>query len=227
MNIFEITIQRKNGDTWPVIAEQSTADRLTPQRSEGQLAIDALQLRELEFDALAYGRALGAALFHGVIGDAFRRALAQAEDRLRVLLFVEAPDLLGLRWERLCAPIDDEWQLLATSQRAPFSRYLPSLTDRRFPPMGRQDLRALIVTFSLSADNLYQLPQFDAVAAYQGVQAALGSIPATVLANSPGAAGPPTLDEICVRITAEPYTVLHIVCHGRALPNGKSALFTG
>ena len=27
--------------------------------------------------------------------------------------------------------------------------------------------------------------------------------------------GPPTLDALCERITAEPYTLLHVVCHGQ------------
>ena len=45
----------------------------------------------------------------------------------------------------LCAPLDGKWDLLALDQRVPFSLYLPSLADRRFPPIGRRDLRALIL----------------------------------------------------------------------------------
>ena len=48
----------------------------------------------------------------------------------------------------MCAPFDDGWDFLALNQRAPFSLYLPSLTDRRFPPIGRRDLRALMVVAS-------------------------------------------------------------------------------
>ena len=82
--------------------------------------------------------------------DALARARAETadDDRLRILLTVEDEELRSLRWERLCAPFDGGWDLLALHQEAPFSLYLPSITDRRFPPIGRRDLRALIVAAS-------------------------------------------------------------------------------
>lgn len=77
---------------------------------------------------------MGQALFRDDVRDAFVRARAESDDNLRVLLFVEADDLRVLRWERLCAPIDGGWNFLALDQRVPFSLYLPSQTDRSFPP---------------------------------------------------------------------------------------------
>ena len=35
-------------------------------------------------------------------------------------------------------------------------------------------------------------------------------------------AGPPTLDALCERLTAAPYTLLHVVCHGQLLRDGPS-----
>ena len=71
------------------------------------------------------------------------QALARSEDRLHVLLFIEDPELKDLRWERLCAPLDGaRWDFLAREQRTPFSLYLPSQTDRRFPFVANVITRA-------------------------------------------------------------------------------------
>jgi hypothetical protein len=140
----------------------------------------------------AYGARLGLALFNDGVRDAFVQALAKTEDRLRILLFVEDPALRHLRWERLCAPLDGGWPLLALNQRLPFSHYLPSLTDRRFLPIDRRDLRALIMAASPDDLSRYKMAHFDVGASVAGVQAALGPIPFTILADVEGAAGPPT-----------------------------------
>ena len=47
------------------------------------------------------------------------------------------------------------------------------------------------------------------------LQQALGQISSTVLAATPEADGPPTLNELCQRIVTEPYTLLHILAHGK------------
>jgi len=225
MDTFEITIQRRDSAGWPVIVEQSSPGNLTPERSEGRLELDGEALHALETSPELYGRALGEALFAGPVHDAFRRALSRSEERLRVLLFIEDAELRALRWERLCAPIDDRWQLLALSQRAPFSRYLPSLTDRRFPPIGRQDLRALIVAASPANVARFRLEPFDVAEAVGGVQRSLEGIPSALLSDLPGSAGPPSLDAICAQLSASPFTLLHLVCHGRAMPDGESVIF--
>ncbi|MBX0327478.1 CHAT domain-containing protein [Oscillochloris sp. ZM17-4] len=227
MHTFEITIQRQGeGEgACPVIAEERRDGGQLPIRVEGALRLDQNELLAIEGDVAAYGQALGAALFGGAVRDAFVEALARADATLRVLLFIEDVPMRGLRWERLYAPIDGGWKLLATFQRAPFSRYMPSLTDRRFPPIGRRDLRALIVVASPAPGNRFQLAPFDVAASTAGVRESLGPIPSTLLADIDGADGPPTLDEICARITAEPTTILHLVCHGRVLKGGDLVLF--
>ena len=43
-----------------------------------------------------------------------------------------------------------------------------------------------------------------------------------------GAIGPPTLDALCERITAESFTMLHLVCHGRfEKKSGETILYFG
>src|SRR5689334_5971662 len=113
MNTFEITIQRKSGDRWPIVAEHSRPGELLPIRSEGTLVVtleDVQQLISLLGRPKDYGKVLGKALFQGQIRDAFVSALRESEDPLRVLLFLEAADseLKFWRWERLCAPIDGD-----------------------------------------------------------------------------------------------------------------------
>ncbi|HEY5868664.1 MAG TPA: CHAT domain-containing protein [Candidatus Tectomicrobia bacterium] len=214
MHTFEITVQRKSGDIWPVVVEQSTSGVFLPVRDEGTLQLDLTALVS-QTTPKEYGLVLGRAVFHDEVRDAFVQALTRSEDYLRVLLFVEADDLKTLRWERLCAPLERVWDFLALTQRVPFCLYLPSLTDRRFPPFGRRDLRALVLVASPDGLERYRLQPFDVMAAVSSVRTALGEIPCDILAKSEGAAGPPTLDALCERITAEPYTLLHVVCHGQ------------
>jgi WD40 repeat protein len=215
MSTFEITIQRKAGETWPVVVEQSASGVFLPVRTEGTLELDREGLLLTQLDPKDYGTILGQAVFRDDVRDAFVQAVTKSDDRLHVLLFVEDAELRTLRWERLCAPLDGRWDFLGLNQRVPFSLYLPSVTDQRFPPIGRRDLRALVLVANPGGLDKYRLTPFDAAATVQNVRTALGLIPCEVLATVEGAVGPPTLDALCRRITAEPYTLLHIVCHGQ------------
>ena len=183
MNILEITIQRRAGQVAPVVAEYRQSGGL-PVRNEGRLELAAEDLL-VHGTPLDYGRTLGKALFRDDVRDAFARALAQAGERLHVLLFVEDETLTAWHWERLCAPLDGSWDFLSLNQRTPFSLYLPSVTDRRFPPIGRRDLRALIIAASPGdLEQRFGLKQFDVASAVAGVRAGLGDIRHTVLALS-------------------------------------------
>jgi WD40 repeat protein/energy-coupling factor transporter ATP-binding protein EcfA2 len=225
MHTFEITIQRLAGDTWPVVVEESEAGVFLPVRTEGvlDLNVEALDIA----DPSDYGSVLGRALFREDIREAFAEARARSEDRLHVFLFVEDDKLKELRWERLCWPVGREWRPLALEQRLPFSRYLPSTTDRRFPPIGRADLRMLILAASPSGLTDYRLNSFDEARSVEAVRSALGDrIPSDVLGAVPGAVGPPTLDAMCARVTSERYTLLHVVCHGAFRPQaGETVLY--
>lgn len=148
---------------------------------------------------------------------------------MRVLLFIEAVDkeLRILRWERLCAPIDEGWYMLALDQRVPFSLYIPATTDRRFPPIGRRDLRALVLVASPSDSKKYKLDNFDVKNTVKSVRAALGDIPTDILATVDGAIGLPTLDELCIQLTdrTKQYTLLHFASHGRLMDDGETVLY--
>jgi WD40 repeat protein len=235
MDTLEITLQYCRGDQWPVVAEHRRPGAL-PVRAEGRLQI---QPAFADFDALAtrltallgaprdYGTCLGEALFQGSIRDRFMAARAAAgTDGVRTLLVIEDPALQSLRWERLCAPDGlGGWDFLALDQRSPYSRYLPSLTDRRFPAIGRRDLRALVVLADPPAGNPYGLAPFDAAATAAGIAAALGEIPHDLLGPLAESQGPASLDALAERITLGAYTLLHLVAHGMVRNDGETVLY--
>ncbi|HSH05907.1 MAG TPA: CHAT domain-containing protein [Anaerolineae bacterium] len=142
--------------------------------------------------------------------------MAESGDALRLLLVVEEPSLRGLGWEKLCGPIGGNggWRHLRLSQRVLFSFYLPSLTDRQFPAIGRRDLQALVVIANPPADNKFELTRFDGEKTLQMVKEGLADIPHTVLAHVAEAAGPPTAEMLWQYLRDEEFTILHIVAHG-------------
>jgi hypothetical protein len=186
-----------------VVAERTRPSQL-PLRSEGRLELAEdyqADLLSKQLDAHDYGETLGQALFQGTLRDSYMAARAEAEaaqQPLRILLVVEDPDLKPLRWGRLCAPDgSDGWNFLALDQRSLYSLYLPSLTDRRFPAIGRRDLRALVLLADPPKDNKYRLDSFDAEAMAASIGTALGDIPHDLLVPVPDAVGPATLDALC------------------------------
>ena len=212
MAVLEITIQRGHAGAFPVVAELSAGGQL-PTRAEGSLQMDRVDLLGL-LDPLAYGTLLGQGVFGRGVRDAFVRARGGGET-VHVLLFIEAPELRDLRWERLCGPLDDErWDFLARDPRVPLSIHLPTATDRRFPPFGRTDLRALVLVVSPPGLERFRFAPFDAAAALATVRAGLGEIPHDCLCVGPEAVGPPSLRGLIERLVAHRYTLLHVVCHG-------------
>jgi hypothetical protein len=67
-------------------------------RDEGILHVDLMEVRS-QVTSKEYSMVLGQALFRDEVRDAFVRARAESDDRLRVLLCVEDPELKTLRWE--------------------------------------------------------------------------------------------------------------------------------
>jgi hypothetical protein len=235
---FEITIQSKSGvSSWPIVVRCKQPDGLTTHSKETlELSQDDLhKLTQQQENEKEYGILLGKALFRGAVRETFVRALSKSSQdcRLRILLSIEAADndeVKTLHWERLCAPIDadGDWHLLARDQRVPFSLYIPTIIDRRFPPIGRRDLRALVLVASPSNIGKFQLAPFDVEAVLSGVKEALGEIPYEILANDvAGAIGPPTLQELSKQLTnaKKPYTLLHFISHGKLMAQGETALY--
>lgn len=231
MDIFEITIQYRQENGWPVVAERTRPSEL-PLRSEGWLKLDEeyeVDLLSKQGNARDYGETLGQALFQDTLRDSYMAARSNTEDAkqpLRVLLVVEDPGLKPLRWERLCAPDGSGgWDFLALDQNSLYSLYLPSFTNRSFRVFGRRDLRALVVLADPPKGNKYRLDCFDAGAMAASIGAALGEIQHDVLGAVPDAVGPATLDALCKQLTAQHYTLLHLVAHGRYVDEGETVLY--
>ncbi len=221
MNIFEITIQRKYEGSWPVVVKRSATGSFLTIRNEGSLkfAEEVFEYLRRTLDPREYGQTLGEYLFfEPEIRDAFVKARTESEDKLCVLLSIEAPDLKSLHWQRLCAPIEsDTLDFLALNTRTPLSLYLPSTTDRRFAAIGQHNLRALIAVANPTNLGEYRLADFEAGPVVASVQRALGEIPNDVLGTVEGAVGQATLKDLSHRLTAEHYSLLHIVAHGQVV----------
>ena len=230
MSTFEIAIQRKFEDAWPVVVKLRSTNGLTTH-AEGTFEFSEEefgQLIELQDEAEDYGILLGKRLFREEVRDALITARSKTPDCLRVLLSIEVDKkdrLKTLHWERLCAPVESgAWNYLALDRRLPFSQYIPTSVDRLFPPIGRRSLRALILVASPENVQQFRLAPFNVETTVAGVRSALGDIPCDVLANGvEGAIGAPTLDNLCEQLTnaQPPYTLLHIVCHGRLMTDGE------
>jgi len=225
MTIFEITIQHKRDDIYPVVAEYIRPENL-PIRTEGHFPLNASDLEELkrlELNPLQYGIKLGKALFKEEVLVAFMQARLNSQsdqskqNGLHLLLVVETPELKPLLWGRLCAPthLGRSWDFLALNQNVLFSMYLPSLTDRHFPAIKRPDLKALIMVADPPEGNRFEIDPFNVKDTVAGIRESIGEIPHDILANTQGSMGPPTLDRLCECISGRHYTLLHIVAHGR------------
>jgi hypothetical protein len=220
--MLEITIQRRVGGGWPVVAERHRFGTVLSLRSEGRLELD----EPSNSSPRVYGTRLGQALLRDAIRDSFVQARSEQPDGVRVLLFIEADDLKSWRWEWLCAPVDSTWDFVSQDQRVLYSLYLPSLTDRAYPPIGRNDLRALVVVANpADPDRRYGLEPFDLGENVTRVQSMFDEpVRATILARVAGAVGAPTLVAIETHLTEGtsdgPYTILHLICHGRVSPQG-------
>ena len=219
-------ILRKTGEGWPVIVQESrTTDELAV-RTDGTLYLDEVDLIA-QSSPRAYGAVLGRALFRDAIAEALIRARVRSPEALHVTLMIDDPGLRTLRWERLCARIDQAWEFLRLDQRTPFSLHVPAQTDRVYPSSARSAQRALVLVANPSNLGDYKLAPFDALRAATTVREALAGVPCDVLAHDvPGAAGPPTLDALCQRLTSQVYTILHIVAHGAMMPRtGETVLY--
>ncbi len=173
---------------------------------------------------------LGQSVFKSDIERAFLQALTDAKStntKLRVLLSVEAKELRSLHWERLCYPFDGNWSFILKNQLTPYSLYLPSIIDRRYPPIDRRQLRALVlIANSQDLDGNYKnLPYFNVETAADCICTALGNIKHDILASIEDAIGTPDLGTLIEQIAYGNYTILHIICHGAFNADTKETIF--
>ena len=109
MSVFEITIQRKDEDTWPVVVRYQPGAHELSLWSRGRLELDPQTLVPMLPSQKECGRRLGKAVFRRDIRDGFVRAVAKAKvmgKPLRMLQIVKANGLRGLHWAQLHAPFD-------------------------------------------------------------------------------------------------------------------------
>lgn len=234
MDTLEITLQRKTDDGWPVVVEYRPANELTIRR-EGFWEIGTDDVAGIEKkllphhrDPVAYGAVLGEALFQNEVRDLFREARARTPGYLRVLLVVEDPTLKQLHWEWLSGPIrtGGKWGLLSLDQRLPFSLYLPSVTERHFPPLAKSDLQALVVVANPPQGNPYKLASFVQSKTIAVVQQVLGDIPNELLADGDGGTELPTIDHLATQLSGKQYTLLYIIAHGMfQASSGETTLY--
>ena len=111
MSLFEITIQRKEGDAWPAVVRHQPGAGALARWSRGRLALHLGDLDPLLPSQKEYGLRLGQALFRDDIRDAFVRAVANAvatakdaEEPLRALVLVAGPEELDGDYD--LAPFD-------------------------------------------------------------------------------------------------------------------------
>lgn len=221
VGVLVLTLQRRDGEGWPVGAELRQPGQL-PLRRDGVLRLDP-QALDPRPDPL--GRALGEALFTGPIGEAWTLARARCPDRLHLALRLDDPDLRQLRWETLQGPIDGAWTRLRLDQRTPLALEVTSESERSFPRLPADQLRALVLVTSPTDLADYGMTHFDTLAALQCAREALHPIPCDVLAfGIPDAAGPPTLEALCARLTERAYAILHVVCHGAYTKDRKQTI---
>ena len=179
------------------------------------VALDAAALLAVEHDPAAYGALLAEQLFADPrLRHAWLKARAfAATGDLQLRLNLDAGDAMlhAIRWETLRDP--EHHQPIALHERVRLVRTLDSadLTPVVVPP--RPELRALVVVSNPSNLGTFGLAEVDGDGEVARARAALGDIPATILADTADAAGRATLARIAAALREVPPLVI-LVAHG-------------
>ncbi|MFB2920618.1 CHAT domain-containing protein [Aerosakkonema funiforme] len=215
---FEITIQRKHEDYWPVVVTFKGRDGLR-KHAEGDLRLTSDQFEKLiKFRSQKYGEELGKALFNGNVYELFLESFEQDSSttfRLLLSITAEDPEIKTLHWEWLCVKIKGTWKFLSLSNQIFFSQYIPTRKGE-YPLIDRNNLRALIVVACPYPEGDKEFFNVEnTISELKEVFKDI-NIDCDVLANVKGAIGSPTLNELITTLnnaSQKPYTLLHIVCH--------------
>lgn len=223
-----LTITVREGDpgavAYTVTAEQTTA-RGAPLFASSSLRLDRTRLNEAWGDPEAYGRALGEALFTGDVRDRLARAWPDNGDELRLLLTVEPAELRDLHWHLLRAPLRGNSSSIPLAGRADliYAGYVPTYVAGNYRPIGKSHLRALVASYSPAKPD-FGFDPFDVAASVEAARSALAPIPVTTLVK-------PTLATLRAALAEGhqqgPFTILHLICHGRGSGLDVPALYLG
>lgn len=217
------------GDAWFAELSHQAADdqaQVAPVRDLATFDLD--ELRGLQLDADAYGRALARqALGAAALRERFRTVEATTAAagrwlRLSIRIDPSAQELHALRWELLRHP--DTHAPLATSERVLLSRFMVAHDWRPVTLRARSDLRALIAVSAPPPDALAraQLAPVDVDGEVGRARAALAGMRVDVL----GGPGRPVTVDTLVAALRGGVDVLYFVSHGSfARSTGLPMLF--
>jgi len=226
---FEVTIQHRRSDIWPVTAVLKSNDKNQfPLWAFGTLDLEKdwkQKLRENAFDLKEYGQFLGEALFKGEIQELFLKTL-QDSAHTRFFLVVEDQALKSINWERLNFPDETgKWLSFAQDQRVLFSIYDKARVERYYPRFTQKHLKTLVVINS--PDPSYQnvlgneFEPFQTKSIAKDLKQIYENLPAkevelSVLYRSQTN----TWNALITKLNESHPQILHIVCHGCFFEDG-------
>lgn len=192
------------------------------------LHLDVAALRRVQTGAEEYGRVLGRALFAPeALGADYQETIAvlqSSEQRARIRLRIEPPELHALRWERLYHPLNERWEPLTATTETLFSRYVPTREWGIAQPIGERPLRILVIIASpenLAGYNLASIPTVE-IERWHELFATGNGMECTYLQSR--TTHPPTVARL-KQALQEGYHVVQFVGHGARGDSGETALF--
>lgn len=240
MSIFTINIYGQSDDNcWPIYAEYQNQNAIRTIGARDELILsnsDLLHLSEQVKNPRAYGTFLGKRVFTTNIISLLQAALRDSRDMrtsrgianqhsepdiVHVVLYLDPRDqkLNSLHWEWLSALDGGSWRFIGLRHDSPLSQYVQTNVQDALEPLGRHELRALVL---VARPLERELPYFSVRDTVEYIRETFKELrcTCTVLASQddiPDADGPPSKKSLLehLRDAKSPYTVLHVVCHGK------------
>lgn len=226
--IIELTIRRLQDSS---LVAELRAELLHNHADLGSalVTISGETLRGLRLLPDAYGAALAAMILPQALHPAWQRARGYAEREgmgfhVRVRIDDHTGELLTLCWELLRDPLTNT--PLAQQEGGSLARLI-TLDDLHDPvPPTRPELRTLVAVAGPSDIKRYGLAPVDVAGEAERVRAALGDLPANLLADTePGAANLATLDNLRDRLRGT--HLFTLICHGQTTEAGTALYLVG
>lgn len=215
---LEIGLHGRGGNNFIVEFRYRPPDSAAESRlGDGHANIDWNELKELAYDAGAYGQKLTDSLFADPsVRIPYEKARASADTldaqlRIRLYIHPDASELHRIRWETLRNPRDGSQ--LCTNENLLFSRYVCTPECRPVRLRLKSQLRALVAVANPSDLADYNLAPVDSQKEIDNARRGLGDIPVTYLPE-PGRDHPTTLDTLIDLLRKNKYDILCLTCHG-------------